>query len=223
MRGDFHMHTIFSDGENTAEEMVLKAIELGFKEVGISDHAFTPPYDWSIKKDGQREYIAELKRLKEKYKKEYQGGILLIDELDATLHGFSQTKLVEYLWNAAGEYNIQIIFTTHSPIILNCVHGFQSQERYDKGTNLPLFAYDTSIVYLRPKYDAAGNRTISIQNVTTSTELSSCFCDINLSINSKEGKLNVYCEDTLATTFLKNALELVLGVMGFIKLRDRCS
>lgn len=67
MRGDFHMHTIFSDGKNTAEEMVLKAIELGFKEVGISDHAFTPPYDWSIKKDGQREYIAELKRLKEKY------------------------------------------------------------------------------------------------------------------------------------------------------------
>lgn len=156
--------------------------------------------------------VLSFKRLKEKYKKEYQGGILLIDELDATLHGFSQTKLVEYLWNAAGEYNIQIIFTTHSPIILNCVHGFQSQERYDKGTNLPLFAYDTSIVYLRPKYDAAGNRTISIQNVTTSTELSSCFCDINLSINSKEGKLNVYCEDTLATTFLKHALELVLGV-----------
>ena len=61
------MHTVFSDGKNTAEEMVLKAIELGFKEVGISDHAFTPPYDWSIKKDGQREYIAELKRLKEKY------------------------------------------------------------------------------------------------------------------------------------------------------------
>lgn len=34
--------------------------------------------------------VLSFKRLKDKYKKDYKGGILLIDELDATLYGFSQ-------------------------------------------------------------------------------------------------------------------------------------
>lgn len=47
----------------------------------------------------------------------YKGGILLIDELDATLYPFAQSKLVEYLYKEAKQYKLQIIFTTHSPII----------------------------------------------------------------------------------------------------------
>lgn len=39
IKGDIHMHTTFSDGENTLEEMVTKARELGYEYVGISDHA----------------------------------------------------------------------------------------------------------------------------------------------------------------------------------------
>lgn len=36
---DFHTHTAFSfDGDSTAEEMVLKAIELGMKNYAITDH-----------------------------------------------------------------------------------------------------------------------------------------------------------------------------------------
>ncbi|MFI3242097.1 MAG: PHP domain-containing protein [Alphaproteobacteria bacterium] len=34
----YHTHTIFSDGNNTIEEMLLKAKELGWVEIGISDH-----------------------------------------------------------------------------------------------------------------------------------------------------------------------------------------
>jgi len=39
IKGDIHMHTTFSDGENTLEEMVTKARDLGYEYVGISDHA----------------------------------------------------------------------------------------------------------------------------------------------------------------------------------------
>lgn len=39
IRGDLHMHTQFSDGANTLEEMVQAAKELGYEYVGISDHA----------------------------------------------------------------------------------------------------------------------------------------------------------------------------------------
>ena len=36
---DLHMHTIWSDGTNTAEEMVQEAIRKGLETVGISDHS----------------------------------------------------------------------------------------------------------------------------------------------------------------------------------------
>ena len=82
--------------------------------------------------------VLSFKRLKEQYGRDYRGGILLIDELDATLYGFSQAKLVDYLWQVAGDYKIQIVFTTHSPIILKCVNKYQRKERHDKGINLHL-------------------------------------------------------------------------------------
>ena len=34
---DFHVHTTFCDGKNTAEEMVLAAIEAGFSVMGFPD------------------------------------------------------------------------------------------------------------------------------------------------------------------------------------------
>ena len=156
--------------------------------------------------------VVSFKRLKEQYGRNYKGGILLIDELDATLYGFSQVKLVDYLWKAAKDYKIQIVFTTHSPIILKCVNKYQRKERLDKGIELPAFAYDSSIVYLEPKYDQEGMRTIMPKNISTSTELSQILNDINLSIPSGNSKINVYCEDTRAISFLQYVLSAALNI-----------
>lgn len=156
--------------------------------------------------------ILSFKRLKEQYGRDYKGGILLIDELDATLYGFSQTRLVDYLWNAAGEYNIQIIFTTHSPIILRCVNKYQRKERQEKGINLPLFAYDSSIVYLEPHYDQEGKRTIMPQNISTSNDLSRVLNDINLVVPIGENKIKIYCEDARAISFLQYVLTDTLNI-----------
>ena len=156
--------------------------------------------------------ILSFKRLKEQYGQDYKGGILLIDELDATLYGFSQTKLVDYLWKSAGDYKIQIVFTTHSPIILKCVNKYQRKERQVKGINLPLFAYDSSIVYLEPRYDQEGKRTIMPQNISTSSELNRVLNDINLSVPKGENKINVYCEDARAIAFLQYLLSGVLNI-----------
>lgn len=152
------------------------------------------------------------KRLKEQYGRDYRGGILLIDELDATLYGFSQAKLVDYLWQVAGDYKIQIVFTTHSPIILKCVNKYQRKERHDKGINLPPFAYDSSIVYLEPQYDREGTRTIMPKNISTSTELGQILNDINLSIPTGNSKINIYCEDTRAVSFLQYVLSAALTI-----------
>lgn len=156
--------------------------------------------------------VLSFKQLKEQYERNYKGGILLIDELDATLYGSSQIKLVDYLWKAAKDYKIQIVFTTHSPIILKCVNKYQRKERFDKCIELPAFAYDSSIVYLEPKYDQEGMRTIVPKNISTSTELSQILNDINLSISSGNSKINVHCEDTRAISFLQYVLSATLNI-----------
>lgn len=156
--------------------------------------------------------VLSFKRLQEQYGRDYKGGILLIDELDATLYGFSQAKLVDYLWQAAKDYKIQIIFTTHSPIILKCVNKYQRKERHDRGIGLPLFAYDSSIVYLEPKYNQEGTRTIMPRNISTSTELNQILNDINLTVPSSNSKLNIYCEDKRAIAFLQYLLSSVLNI-----------
>jgi DNA polymerase (family 10) len=38
IKGDLHCHTIASDGENSIEDMVKKAEELGYEYIGISEH-----------------------------------------------------------------------------------------------------------------------------------------------------------------------------------------
>ncbi|NPA27549.1 MAG: DNA polymerase/3'-5' exonuclease PolX [Epsilonproteobacteria bacterium] len=41
LRGDLHMHTIYSDGANSIEEMALAAKEMGYEYIAISDHYST--------------------------------------------------------------------------------------------------------------------------------------------------------------------------------------
>lgn len=150
--------------------------------------------------------VLSFKRLKEQYKDTYKGGLLLIDELDATLYGFSQIKLVDYLLKAAKEFKIQIVFTTHSPIILKQVNKLQRKEFQEKGNNLPAHSYDSSIVYLEPKYYDTGKRIIKPRNILLSSELSAALNDINLIAPTSGGKVNIYCEDNRATDFLRYLL-----------------
>lgn len=63
-----HTHTIFSDGSNTAEEMIEKAVSLGFRKIGITDHSYTFFDDsYCLKKDKIAEYKKEILELKERY------------------------------------------------------------------------------------------------------------------------------------------------------------
>ncbi len=66
MLTNFHTHTTFCDGKNTAEEMVLAAIDKGFSVLGFSGHADTP-FDPRYCMKDTAGYMAEIKRLKEKY------------------------------------------------------------------------------------------------------------------------------------------------------------
>lgn len=68
---NLHTHTTYCDGKNSAEDMVKRAIELGFTELGFSGHAPMPasiPASYAMTPDGVVQYKAEINALKEKYK-----------------------------------------------------------------------------------------------------------------------------------------------------------
>lgn len=71
MLSNFHSHTNFCDGDNTAEEMVLSAINKGFSSFGFSGHAFTE-FDLSYCMKDTAGYIKTVTELKEKYKDKIQ-------------------------------------------------------------------------------------------------------------------------------------------------------
>lgn len=71
MLANFHTHTVFCDGNNTAEEVVKSAIEKGFSAIGFSGHGYTE-FDLRYCMKNTEGYIAEIKWLKEEYKNKIQ-------------------------------------------------------------------------------------------------------------------------------------------------------
>ncbi len=73
--------------------------------------------------------ILSFRGLKRKLGGQYQGGMLLIDELDATLHAFAQDRLLELFCEESNELGLQIIATSHSLRLLE--KAYQSPLKRD--------------------------------------------------------------------------------------------
>ena len=65
---DYHMHTTYCDGNNTAEEMALAGISLGLEEIGISGHSHTSfDESYCMSEEQTEQYRQELLELRERY------------------------------------------------------------------------------------------------------------------------------------------------------------
>lgn len=69
IKGFFHLHTTYSDGSNSLEEMVAKAQNSGYEYVGISDHSQTAVYASGLKEEDIERQHQEIDRLQKKYSK----------------------------------------------------------------------------------------------------------------------------------------------------------
>lgn len=66
---DFHAHTVYCDGVNTAEEMIRAAIEKGLEAIGFSGHMYTPfDTSWCMSTEEQIKYFEEIRELGYKYR-----------------------------------------------------------------------------------------------------------------------------------------------------------
>lgn len=178
----------------------------------------TDKYDWnenSVGQDNLSKIILALfsfKRLKEKYPKDYQGGILAIDELDATMYPASQKQLLNVLRAYASRLNLQIFFTTHSLSLLECVDDLIcecSQKEATKG--------QVRLVFLKRQDD-----NIVINDKAT-------FHNITLNLKVIQGKarpvrkITVYTEDKETMVFAKYLLKSKVAQLKFIDVDFSCA
>lgn len=132
--------------------------------------------------------IFSFKRAKDALGNKYKGGILLIDEIDATLFPAAQEKLVECLFKFSRDYKIQIIFTTHSHNIIKTL----KQCKYKK---------DSKLIYLKNVGDNV------IINEDASLEAIDADLQVRVLPSKNLEKMKVYTEDNEAMIFLKRLLE----------------
>lgn len=93
---NFHTHTLYCDGKNTPEEMIISAIDKNFTALGFSGHSLIRNFDcdWCMSEENTEKYINELKLLKNKYK----------DSIDI----YCGTELDYYSTDVPGDYDFSI-------------------------------------------------------------------------------------------------------------------
>jgi DNA polymerase (family X) len=67
IRGDLHMHTTFSDGQNSLREMVQSSAALGYEYIAISDHSEHAAASRTLTLDLLERQREEIARLREEY------------------------------------------------------------------------------------------------------------------------------------------------------------
>lgn len=97
LKQDLHVHTRFSDGVNTPEEMVVAAISMGLDTIGFSDHAHTPfDESWCMALGADTAYRKEISRLQRHYK----GQIQILCGIEQDLFSDTPTDNYDYVIGA---------------------------------------------------------------------------------------------------------------------------
>lgn len=172
------------------KEEILKAGKIN--KTGVS----TKNYNYegmSIGQDNISKIITTIisfKRLKETMKEEYKGGIILIDEIEATLFPVSQLNLLKFLYDECSRLDIQVIATTHSISLIEDL--YLSRSKYKK----------IEFVYLKKR-----DGVVKLENII---ELENIKYELTLlkgKSEEKKNKVKVFLEDNEARVFFKNLLD----------------
>jgi len=133
--------------------------------------------------------ILSFQYLKDKMGSSWIGGLLLIDELDATLHPSSQVKLYDYICKKARGIGIQVAFTTHSLSLIEAI-CMRTKNNVGDGFNGHELIYLTS----------ANGPVIKLPNPS----YESIHYDLTVTMRSSEQwrRITVYAEDDEARWFL---------------------
>ncbi|MCL5004114.1 MAG: DNA polymerase/3'-5' exonuclease PolX [Patescibacteria group bacterium] len=112
IRGDLQMHTVWSDGNNTAEEMVRAAVKKGYEYVGITDHQL------SIETRGEIVVRNEIRKRKN-----------LIDKINYSNKNIRVLNGIELLIRADGELSYPDGLLKEFDYVIGAIHsGFEQNK-----------------------------------------------------------------------------------------------
>ncbi|MCD6480482.1 DNA polymerase/3'-5' exonuclease PolX [Candidatus Bathyarchaeota archaeon] len=112
IRGDLHIHTKWSDGTGTIEEMAQKAMSLGLEYIAICDHSKSMGIARGLDEARLRKQMAE------------------IDKLNERLEGFRVLKGIEVDIKADGSLDLPNSVLKDLDFVVASIHsGFKADER----------------------------------------------------------------------------------------------
>ena len=168
----------------------------------------TDKYDYLTNSAGQDNLgqilmaILSFKRIKSNVS-EWKGGLLLIDEIDATLHPAAQKRLIDLLSKEAKITGFQVVVTTHSSDLLKHICSKTKHNRDDINNEIELY------------YFTNANRKMDIKR---NPEYSSIENDLLVtSMLQNPNKVKLYSEDAENRWFIKN---LVPDLMLYVEMMD---
>lgn len=68
IRGDFHSHTDYSDGENSVEEMAIAAIKMGYEYICLTDHSVSLKIAGGLDLEALKKKKRDIDRVNRKFK-----------------------------------------------------------------------------------------------------------------------------------------------------------
>lgn len=152
--------------------------------------------------------IMSFRKLKKEYKN-YKGGLLLIDEIEATLHPRAQIKLLNFLYEASKELNLQVVFTTHSVSLLE---ELSKKILKNDGNNMN----DCEVYYCTK----SNGPLVFYRNPSFSVMKS----DLGLVMpGSNIEKITIYSEDEEARWFLSKIIDKYSIFVRYVKTKLPCS
>lgn len=182
----------------------------------------TDKYDATVNSAGQDNLsqivlaVMSFEKLKKDMGEEWNGGLLLIDELDATLHPVAQNRLMDYLYKSAKKLQIQIAFTTHSLSLLDYVCEKTENNKANKANNYQLVYLTTRNEYLEvlenPTYQEVKNDMLVM---TSYLPLSARKMTVYLEDDEARWLFSNICRDFLDRLYLP---QVSLGWQDYISL-----
>lgn len=124
-------------------------------------------------------------------------GIFCIDEVEASLHPVSQTALIDFLFDWAKKYNIQVVVTTHSlHVIYHCLElqrKLNKEKEYIVLNNISTMGVGKDNNYnimINPSYDVL-HKELTFESLYD---------------KDAQYKVNLICEDVVARDFINKIL-----------------
>lgn len=190
----------FDETASTMESVNITEIPKG--KIGISTESYK-----STSNSGGQDNLGQIilsvlsfKKLKSKLESEtdldYNGGLLAIDEIDATLHPAAQFKLLDYLYRQSMDLDLQIVFTTHSHTLLEYINTKRSGLGNDKDK--------LKNCYLKQSFDHPG--TIQCTDNPSDIIIKNNLEETYMGDQNLAHPISVFTEDSTARWFLKYIL-----------------